>query len=239
MYDADSSFRFSIPDGQPEDPDASTPAGSVAFRFDGHDIRYRDDGLLSLTELWKASGSPRDKRPLDWVQGDGSGFVDSISKSHEPGQSQLIKTLPGDEGEETLAHRQIGFAYASDLSPSFQMSVGDALEQWAEERDSPGLKLDRAFEAYRMQPGGEDLIEEMLLKILRKPSPMSRPAGRARAARDLCRDLRRAARGTPRFEGHRQVRGRTRSPRQRRAEAAQFRRVPGDEIDRGPGRKWQ
>jgi hypothetical protein len=95
--------------------------------YNGEIIHQRDE-MLSLTDMWKAAGRPTDRGPSDWLRtGDGERFVDFLSGTlniPEPGNNRfgLIKVAKGGSTRgSTLAHWQIGLAYAKYLSPEFHM----------------------------------------------------------------------------------------------------------------------
>jgi len=83
------------------------------------------DGLISLTDLWKAAGKKPVQQPKLWLQQDGAfNFIASVSASEKVAPSYLLKTKPG-KGGGTFAHWQIALAYAKYLSPELHMAVNE------------------------------------------------------------------------------------------------------------------
>lgn len=75
-------------------------------------IRDRNE-MLSLTDMWKASGSDPQKAPAKWRALPGTkGFVDHVEVTIGKSDSELFKTVNGGKSPGTWAHWQIGLAYA-------------------------------------------------------------------------------------------------------------------------------
>ncbi|OEI82501.1 hypothetical protein GRI33_05010 [Brucella sp. BO3] len=88
--------------------------------YNGHEITVKAE-MMSLTDMWKASGSDDLKRPSRWLEQDATiQFVEVVAASHNVGQSDIIKGKRGKNGG-THAHWQIALAYAKYLSPEFHM----------------------------------------------------------------------------------------------------------------------
>ncbi|MFL7903610.1 KilA-N domain-containing protein [Azospirillum argentinense] len=86
-------------------------------------IRDRD-GMLNMTDMWKAAGSPDGRAPADWRALESTKeFVAHIEAAFVAGKSG-IETRKGGGGRgvgggATWAHWQIGMAYAKYLSHEF------------------------------------------------------------------------------------------------------------------------
>lgn len=90
--------------------------------WNGIDISGRDD-MLCLTDMWRAEGSPEDKRPAEWLRSAAAkGFVEFIADSVGVGISHIIKTVKGKRAA-TWAHWQVAMAYAKYLSHPFHAHV--------------------------------------------------------------------------------------------------------------------
>lgn len=103
-----------------------------ALVIDGHSIR-RDGEMWCLTDLWRAAGSPKDRRPVDYLRTDAARmFVEFIEDSLKVGGAHSqefavirnVKPNPKTgEAASTWAHWQISIAYAGYVSPAFKARV--------------------------------------------------------------------------------------------------------------------
>jgi len=103
----------------------------------GKSIR-RDGDMWCLTDLWRAGGSPNEKRPANWLRKEGAVFVEFVRDSVDVPTGHINKTSvkrdivrtergkskTGESGS-TWAHWQIALAYAKALSPAFHAHVND------------------------------------------------------------------------------------------------------------------
>lgn len=90
--------------------------------YNGEIITQRDQ-MVSLTDMWKASGSDESKRPADWARKDGSEFIAHVAEflNMPHGHIQTKRGGSGAGRGATYAHWQIALAYAKYLSPEFHM----------------------------------------------------------------------------------------------------------------------
>ena len=95
--------------------------------YNGEVIHQRDE-MLSLTDMWKAAGSDPSRTPYEWLRsGDGERFVEFLASTlgvTEPGKNRfglVHVTKGGSTRGGTLAHWQVGLAFAKHLSPEFHM----------------------------------------------------------------------------------------------------------------------
>ncbi len=89
------------------------------LNYNGHVISDKGD-MLSLTDMWKAAGSPANKEPFNWERFDGRGFIDAVTVAHNLSATQVLIKKAG-KGGGTYAHWQIGIAYAKYLDHDFHM----------------------------------------------------------------------------------------------------------------------
>ena len=82
--------------------------------------------MVSLTDMWRAAGSPRDRRPAEWGRSAEAGrliehIVDvaGMGISHSDIFATKSSGLSG--GGQTWAHWHIAMAYAKYLSPEFHV----------------------------------------------------------------------------------------------------------------------
>jgi hypothetical protein len=97
------------------------PAGK-GLVYNGTDIRDKGD-MLSLTDMWKAAGSPEAKRPSNWARKEGADFIEHVGAilNMPVGHIETSRGGSGAGRGATFAHWQIGLAYAKYLSPEFHM----------------------------------------------------------------------------------------------------------------------
>jgi hypothetical protein len=96
----------------------------ISMDFNGQQIRSKD-GLICLTDLWKASGKPKGKLdPRLWKKYTGEQFIDSVAKKLNVSTQNIYKTKRG-RGGGTYAHWQIALAYAKYLSHELHMHVNE------------------------------------------------------------------------------------------------------------------
>ena len=119
-----------------------SPNVPAALVYNGEVIAARGENI-SLTDLWKAAGSPPTKAPSEWVRSaDASRFVDFLCESLNMGISHVMKAKQG-KGGNTFAHWQIGLAYAKYLSPEFHMWCNSVVRSHMEVRaHGPSLPAD-------------------------------------------------------------------------------------------------
>lgn len=79
--------------------------------------------MISLTDLWKASGQNKNQDPPQWLRLPGTRkFIVVLEKKIMGFSHDLIKSKGGSG---TYAHWQIGLAYAKYLSPELHMHVNE------------------------------------------------------------------------------------------------------------------
>lgn len=88
-------------------------------------LRRNHDGLISLTDIFKASGENQNKSPLEWARFAGNQFIEFVAENLNTGKSRIYKTTRG-KGGGTYAHWQIALAYAKYLSHDLHMQVNEA-----------------------------------------------------------------------------------------------------------------
>ncbi len=96
----------------------------LSMDFNGQRIRSKD-GLICLTDLWKAAEKPSGKHdPRRWKEKAGKDFLNSIVKKLNVPPRDVYKTTRGRYGA-TFAHWQIALAYAKYLSHELHMHVNE------------------------------------------------------------------------------------------------------------------
>lgn len=94
----------------------------------GQPLKTNDDGLVSLTDLFKAAqaaGWANGKQsPYEWSRRDGENFIAFVAENLNTAQCRIYKATKG-KGGGTFAHWQIALAYAKYLSPELHMQVNE------------------------------------------------------------------------------------------------------------------
>lgn len=98
----------------------------------------REQSLVSLTDCWRAAGSPPELRPTLWRRQPGPQelvkYVEknlSVLHTGNPGakSTQVLTSKVGGNDSGTWAHWHIALAYVQDLSPAFRTWAGEQLQQ--------------------------------------------------------------------------------------------------------------
>lgn len=84
--------------------------------YNGEIVASRDE-MVSLTDMWRASGADEAKRPANWARKEGSEFIAFIADAQNVPVGHIIKGARGRSGS-TMANWQIGLAYGKYLSPA-------------------------------------------------------------------------------------------------------------------------
>lgn len=133
--------------------------------LEGQIISNDGKEMLSLTDLWKASGSIREQAPNFWVNQDSTKmFIEVLNAT----QDCIIKSKRGKSGG-TWAHWQIALAYAKYLNPKFHIQCNQWVKDRIEEDKNPELAIkrgrERAVKAWRKQGWSDKEISERLKGI--------------------------------------------------------------------------
>jgi len=113
--------------------------GNSTLAYNGVAIRDRGE-MLSLTDMWKAAGSPDGRAPNDWrALASSVEFSNHVAEILNAGKSgnDLFSATRGGKHPGTLAHWQIALAYAKYLSPEFHMWCNTVVRERMEGRVVP------------------------------------------------------------------------------------------------------
>lgn len=127
--------------------------------------------MISLTDLWKASGSEVSNKPIEWISSvQGKAFIDAVEMMNiKGGNSPLLKTKRGRSGGGTWAHWQIALAYAKYLNPQFHIQCNQWVKDRIEEDKNPELAIkrgrERAVKSWKKQGWSDKEIAERLKGI--------------------------------------------------------------------------
>jgi hypothetical protein len=124
---------------------------SASLILGGTPIRVGADGLVSLTDLYKAAGSPKSKQPAQWLRLPGTKqIIDFARRTLKVGKSHndILRSERGGRTPGAWAHWQIALTYAEYLSPAFQFEVNEAYRRFSAEQAHPELAVERAFDRW-------------------------------------------------------------------------------------------
>jgi len=122
-----------------------------------------DKDMISLTDLWKESGSPNNKRPIDWQKVDSTvQLVETMGAMFQSGSHPLWSTRRGSKNPGTYAHKSIALAYAKYLDPKLHVLVNEIFFQRVEEEKNPGLAIERGINSYKKQGKSDEWISKRL-----------------------------------------------------------------------------
>lgn len=130
-------------------------------------IRVDSFGRLSLTDLWKASGSRESKRPYNFQNTESFDSLNEILKGRYPQFEPLTKTR-GKYSGGTWAVKELVYAYGMYVSAEFMLKVIDVFDAAAH---GDGVK------AVAIAQGNEELkamIDERDILMLSDPNQQVR-----------------------------------------------------------------
>ncbi len=104
--------------------------------YQGTEIHERGE-MLSLTDMWRASGSPKNKDPRQWVRKEGAEFIKEFrDRFLNVPEGHILEARVGRNGG-TFAHWQIALAYAKYLSPQFHIWCNEVVRAHMEGTPAP------------------------------------------------------------------------------------------------------
>jgi hypothetical protein len=146
----------------------------VAFRLEGTEITFDDAQLLSLDAVWRAAGSPPQKHPHWYAHDPQTGnFVralfDSLSAGSKKDKSYSSFMYLDKQGR-YWAHWKVVVDYAARINQRFKLAVYEAVKEWVEEKRNPGLKVERAIQAWQEMDKSAEWIDERLQLVRQRVS---------------------------------------------------------------------
>lgn len=122
----------------------------------------KENGMFSLTTLWKISGGDPQKAPAKWQETEMAiGFISATSRILNIAKNDIIKSKRG-KGGGTEAHRQIALEYAQYLDQSLAVLVNEVFFERVEEEKNPDLIVDRAISTYQRKGYSADWISKRI-----------------------------------------------------------------------------
>ncbi|MCZ4270880.1 KilA-N domain-containing protein [Maritalea porphyrae] len=97
--------------------------------YNSVEISVRDE-KLSLTNMWRAAGSPPNQSPSQWLRTpNAKGFVEAVSFNVGKSHIELVTSKRGGSHLGTFAHWQIALAYMKYLSHDFHMWGNEVIRE--------------------------------------------------------------------------------------------------------------
>ena len=91
-------------------------------------VRVDDDGFVSLTDMWKASGQRNEHRPNLFLRNE---KVSDFTKALETkAQKCALRILKGGATPGTWAHKLVAYKYASWIDPVFEVGAYTVLDKF-------------------------------------------------------------------------------------------------------------
>lgn len=107
-----------------------------------------ENGMFSLTDLWKLAGAKREQSPNFWLNQDYTKIlVNTAMDFLNATQDCIIKTKRG-KGGGSYAYKNIALAYAKYLDPKLHLLVNEVFFERIEEEKNPDKIVDRAIATY-------------------------------------------------------------------------------------------
>jgi len=126
------------------------------------------DQWVSLTDMWRAQGSPENRNPAQWLRLPDTEKLLAVLKKENGGLSHIYETRKG-KGGGTFGIPKLALAYAEYLSPEFHSWALGALVERIEEDADPELGItrsrNRAIAKWKRDGKSDDWISTRLKEI--------------------------------------------------------------------------
>ncbi|GAB1540439.1 hypothetical protein NUACC21_31080 [Scytonema sp. NUACC21] len=158
------------------------------LQYEGHLVHRRlHDGLVSLTDMWKAAGQPTNKSPRDWKRlhktqelleslAFGTGILPVRVKSNRGKHSKthyiiseilgILETVKHGRHPATYATPELAIDYAQIISVKFHQWTLTALKERIEEEANSELAYKRgrarAIQGWKKQGKSDDWIQDRI-----------------------------------------------------------------------------
>lgn len=109
------------------------------LEYNGIQIRTKGDDMLCLTDLWRVADRPGGKKPGHWLRWEkAQSFVQhQVAVSGKGAVEHLLEVTQGRNGS-VFAHWQIGYHYASYLSPILATWIYEVARERMQWETPPG-----------------------------------------------------------------------------------------------------
>jgi hypothetical protein len=133
----------------------------IRVEFNGIEVAFKGMDQVSLTDLWRAAGSPSNKEPAQWLRTEqAKELINELNneavmgENHNDkniGTSRFVKTIRGGKngGGGTWACRDLAVSYAGYLSPKLQLFVNRVFLERLKEEANPDLIAERFVATYK------------------------------------------------------------------------------------------
>ena len=130
--------------------------------FHGIQIAFEGKEKASLTDMWKAAGSPSNQEPWRWSETEqAKNFIPAVMKKYNLAKTEVMKTTRGKNGG-TWGHWQIALTYAQYLSPDLHAFCNQIVGERVQEENNPDLAIerghDRAIRQWKKQGKSDEWI---------------------------------------------------------------------------------
>jgi hypothetical protein len=124
--------------------------GIVKMDYNGVSVAFEGKEKVSLTDLWRAAGSPENKEPYEWLRTEHAKALIAELEA-DTGKNRIVKTAKGGKvgGGGTWAHRDLAVSYAGYLSPKLQIFVNRVFLERLQEDKNPDLIGQRFIDTYK------------------------------------------------------------------------------------------
>jgi len=127
---------------------------------------HHEGEMVSLTDLWKAAGNPKNKNPKFWLKIDSTiQLIATIGNILKVSETHLLKTKRG-KGGGTWAHKHIALAYAKYLDPKLHVLVNQIFFERVEEEKYPEKIFERGIKTYERKGKPLEWIEARMQGIV-------------------------------------------------------------------------
>ncbi|MFP2768056.1 KilA-N domain-containing protein [Oceanisphaera sp. KMM 10153] len=90
-------------------------------------VKVAEDGMVSLTDMWKAAGGKNKDRPKYFLKNDRTvAFVDELTKGENP----PLRITKGGSESGTWGCKYLAYKYAAWIDPAFEVGVYRILDQF-------------------------------------------------------------------------------------------------------------
>ncbi len=95
------------------------------FRLNNKSVRVDDEGFVSLTDMWKASGGSSKHQASNFIQNENTQkFIDALNLKHGYPCFRIEKGRYGG----TWGHKMLAYKFASWIDPVFEVGVYTILD---------------------------------------------------------------------------------------------------------------
>jgi hypothetical protein len=121
----------------------------ITLRHDDTSIAFDTTAATwSLTDLWRAAGSPENREPWNWARKEGKHYLEELARTlnmiwnpENLSHSQVFETRRG-RGGGTWGHQLAGLEYARYLSPELSIACNQfLLDYWRGAHPSPAARV--------------------------------------------------------------------------------------------------